>query len=56
MRLLIVVPVLLLALLFAGCTAPAGGQTSVPSPAGAPGGAPTKPLPTPTIEIPPPIY
>jgi len=56
MRLLIFGSALLLALLFAGCTLPAGGQTSIPSPAGDPGGAPTKPVPTPTIEIPPPIY
>ena len=57
MRLLILGSALLLvALLFADCTAPSGGPTSVPSPAGDPGDAPTKPLPTPTIEIPPPIY
>jgi len=56
MRTLILGCALLIAVLVAGCTAPTGGQTSIPSPAGQPGGAPTKPLPTPTIEIPPPIY
>jgi hypothetical protein len=58
MRLLILGPLalLLVALLFADCTVPPAAPTTIPSPAGDPGGAPTKPMPTPTIEIPPPIY
>jgi len=56
MRILILGPtaLLLVALLFSDCVAPAA-PTSIPSPTSDPGGAPAKPLPTPTIEIPPPI-
>ena len=56
MRTLLLGPValLLVALVFADCVAPPAAPTSVPSPTGDPG-SPTKPLPTPTIEIPPPI-
>ena len=57
MRILILGPLalLLVAVLFADCGAPQGAPTSIPSPTGDPGGAPTKQLPTPTIEVPPPI-
>ena len=57
MRILILGPValLLVAVLFADCGAPPAAPTSIPSPTGDPGGAPTKRLPTPTIEVPPPI-
>ena len=57
MRILILGPaaLLLVALLFADCTGPFGGPTEIPSPTADPGGVPAKPLPTPTIEIPPPI-
>ena len=57
MRILILGPaaLLLVAVLFADCVAPPAAPTSIPSRTADPGGAPTKPRPTPTIEIPPPI-
>jgi hypothetical protein len=57
MRILILGPLalLLVSLVFADCVAPPAAPTSIPSSSGDPGAAPTKVLPTPTIEIPPPI-
>ena len=57
MRILILGPaaLLLVAVLLSDCVAPPAAPTSIPSPTGDPGGAPTRQLPTPTIEIPPPI-
>ena len=46
---------LLVAVLLSDCLAPPAAPTSIPASPGDPGGAPTKPRPTPTIEIPPPI-
>ena len=57
MRILILGPaaLLLVAVLLSDCVAPPAAPTSIPSPTADPGGVPAKPLPTPTIEVPPPI-